>query len=63
MAGSKDHNDISPDNILRSAIGSLSTNEQQIYEDLMSRMREDARRQITKAEEEATENCQLTSYP
>jgi hypothetical protein len=55
MASSKDHTDISPDNILRPAIESLLADEQQLYEDLMSQMREDARRQIAKAEEEATE--------
>jgi hypothetical protein len=36
-------------------IGSPSADEQQLYEDLMSQMREDARRQTAKAEEEATE--------
>jgi hypothetical protein len=55
MPGSKDHTYISQDNILRSAIKSLSADEQQLYEDLMSQMREHARRQIAKAEEEATE--------
>jgi hypothetical protein len=35
MAGSKDHTDISPDNILRSAVESLSLDEQQQYEDFM----------------------------
>jgi hypothetical protein len=53
--GSKDHTDISLDNILRLVIGSLSAVEQHLYEDLMSQMREDACRQIVKAEEEATE--------
>jgi hypothetical protein len=55
MTGSKDHIDISPDNILRPAIESLSVDEQQLYEEMMSRMREDARRQIAKVEEGATE--------
>jgi DNA replication initiation complex subunit (GINS family) len=55
MVGSKDHTDICPDNILRPAIGSLVAHEQQLYEDLMNQMREDARCQIAKAKEEATE--------
>jgi hypothetical protein len=60
MVSSKGHIDISLDNILRPAIESLSADEQQLYEDLMSQMREDARRQIAKAEEEAT--GKLLSY-
>jgi hypothetical protein len=55
MSGSKDHTNISLDNILMSAIESLSAYEQQLYEDLMSQMREDVHCQIVKAEEEATE--------
>jgi hypothetical protein len=55
MSGSKDHTNISLDNILMSGIESLSAYEQQLYEDLMSQMREDVHRQIVKAEEEATE--------
>jgi hypothetical protein len=55
MAGSKDHIDICLNNILRPTIRSLSSNEQQLYENLMSQMREDTCRQIAKAEEEATE--------
>jgi hypothetical protein len=51
MTGSKYHIDISLDNILRSAVESLSTDEQQLYEDLMSQVREDARRRSAKAEE------------
>jgi hypothetical protein len=53
MASSKDHTDISVYNILRSAIRSLSANEQQPSEDLMSQLREEARRQTAKDEEEA----------
>jgi hypothetical protein len=53
--GSKDHTIISLDNILRPAIGSLSIDEKQLYEDLMIQMREDACRQTAKAEEEATD--------
>jgi hypothetical protein len=33
MAGSKDHTDISLDNILKPAVESLTTDEQQQYED------------------------------
>jgi hypothetical protein len=51
MAGSKDHTDISSDNILRATIESLSADEQQLYEDLMSQMKEDVCRQIAKTEE------------
>ena len=54
MVGSIDHIDISLDNILMSAVGSLSSDEQQLYEDLMSQMRKDPCHQIAKAEEEAT---------
>jgi hypothetical protein len=35
MAGSKDHTDISLDNILKPAVGSLTVDEQQQYEDYM----------------------------
>jgi hypothetical protein len=35
MAGSKDHTDISPDNILKPAVESLTADEQQQYEDYM----------------------------
>jgi hypothetical protein len=55
MVGSKDHTDISSDNILRPAVESLPIDEQQLYEDLMSQVREDACRHSAKAEEEATE--------
>ncbi|ONM08110.1 linoleate 9S-lipoxygenase4 isoform X1 [Zea mays] len=40
MAGSKDHTDISPDNILKPAVESLTTDEQQQYEDYMRQARE-----------------------
>jgi hypothetical protein len=33
MVSSKDHTDISPDNIFRQAVRSLSTDEQHLYED------------------------------
>jgi hypothetical protein len=33
MDGYKDHTDISPDNILKSAVESLTVDEQQQYED------------------------------
>jgi hypothetical protein len=35
MTGSKDHTDISPDNILKSAAESMSVDEQQHYKDFM----------------------------
>jgi hypothetical protein len=40
MAGSKDHTDISPDNILKLAVESLMADEQQQYEDYMRRGKE-----------------------
>jgi hypothetical protein len=40
MAGSKDHIDISPDNILKLAIESLTADEQQQYEDYMRQAKE-----------------------
>jgi hypothetical protein len=40
MAGSKDHTDISPDNILKPAIKSPTTDEQQQYEDYMCQTKE-----------------------
>jgi hypothetical protein len=40
MAGSKDHTDISPDNILKPAVESLTTDEQQQYEDYMRQTKE-----------------------
>jgi hypothetical protein len=40
MAGSKDHTDISPDNILKSVVESLTINEQQQYEDYMRQAKE-----------------------
>jgi hypothetical protein len=40
MAGSKDHTDISPDNILKPAVESLTTDEQQQYEDYMCQAKE-----------------------
>jgi hypothetical protein len=40
MAGSKDHTDISPDNILKPAVESLTADEQQQYEDYMRQARE-----------------------
>jgi hypothetical protein len=55
IVGSKDHTDISLDNIFRPAVRSLSTDEQHLYEDLMRQVRDDTRRQIAKTEEEATE--------
>jgi hypothetical protein len=40
MAGSKDHTDISPDNILKPAVESLTADEQQQYEYYMRQARE-----------------------
>ena len=40
MAGSKDHTDISPDNILKPAVESLTADEQQQYEDYMRQAKE-----------------------
>jgi hypothetical protein len=40
MVGSKDHTDISPDNILKPAVESLTTDEQQQYEDYMLQVKE-----------------------
>jgi hypothetical protein len=40
MAGSKDHTDISPDNILKPAVESLTADEQQQYEDYMRQANE-----------------------
>ena len=40
MAGSKDHTDISPDNILKPDVESLTADEQQQYEDYMRQARE-----------------------
>jgi hypothetical protein len=54
MASYKDCTETTRDNILSPAIKSLSADEQQLYEDLMSQVREDAPRHSAKAEEEAT---------
>jgi hypothetical protein len=40
MAGSKDHTDICPDNILKPAVESLTTEGQQQYEDYMCQTKE-----------------------
>jgi hypothetical protein len=40
MAGSKDHIDISPDNILKPAVESLTVDEQKQYEDYMRQAKE-----------------------
>jgi hypothetical protein len=40
MVGSKDHTDISPDNILKPVVESLTADEQQQYEDYMHQARE-----------------------
>jgi hypothetical protein len=40
MADSKDHTDISPDNILKPAVESLTVDEQQQYEDYMRQAKE-----------------------
>jgi hypothetical protein len=40
MASSKDHTDISPDNILKPAVESLTADEQQHYEDYLRQAKE-----------------------
>jgi hypothetical protein len=40
MAGSKDHTDISPDNIMKPAVESLMADEQQQYKDYMRQAKE-----------------------
>jgi hypothetical protein len=40
MAGSKDHIDISPDNILKPVVESLTVEGQQYYEDYMRQAKE-----------------------
>jgi hypothetical protein len=40
MAGSKDHTDMSPDNILKPAVESLTTDEQHQYKDYMRQAKE-----------------------
>jgi hypothetical protein len=40
MDGSKDHTDISPDNILKLAVESLTADEQQQYKDYMRQAKE-----------------------
>jgi hypothetical protein len=40
MVGSKDHTDISPDNILKPSVESLTVDEQQQYEDYMRQAKE-----------------------
>jgi hypothetical protein len=40
MAGSKDHTDISPNNILKLTVESLTTDGQQQYEDYMCQAKE-----------------------
>jgi hypothetical protein len=44
MVGPKDHTTVSPDNILRPFMESLSTNEQQEFEDLINQDREEKER-------------------
>jgi hypothetical protein len=51
MTGFKDHTNISQDNILRPIVESLSTNEQQRYQDLMSQVKEDVCHQLAKVHE------------
>jgi hypothetical protein len=40
VVGSKDHTDISPDNILKPAVASLTADEQQQYKDYMHKAKE-----------------------
>jgi hypothetical protein len=55
MAGSKDHTNISLNNILRPTVESLSADEQHLYKDLMSQVRDDVCHHSAKVEEEVTE--------
>jgi hypothetical protein len=55
MVGSKNRTKISQDNMLRLAFESSSATEQQLYEDLMSQLREDVHRHTTKVDEETME--------
>jgi hypothetical protein len=56
MVGSKDHTDISPDNIMKSVVGSLTADEQQQYKVYMRQVKEkffsqytvDRRRKVVK---------------
>jgi hypothetical protein len=54
MAGSKDHTGISRNNIHRPTIESPSADEQHLYEDLMSQVRDDTCHHNAKGEEEVT---------
>jgi hypothetical protein len=47
MACSKDHTDISPDNILKPAVESLTADEQQQYEDYLCQAKEKLLSQYT----------------
>jgi hypothetical protein len=47
MVDSKDHTGISPDNILRLAVESLSTDEQERYEDYMCQVKKNFLSQFT----------------
>jgi hypothetical protein len=47
MAGSKDHTDISPDNILKPSFESMTINEQQQYEDYMRQAKDKLLSQYT----------------
>jgi hypothetical protein len=47
MAGSKDHTDISPNNILKLTVESLTTDGQQQYEDYMCQAKEKTLSQYT----------------
>jgi hypothetical protein len=48
MVGSKDHTDISPDNILKPAVESLTTDEQQHYEKFLSQYTVDRHQKVVK---------------
>jgi hypothetical protein len=58
MAGSKDHTDISPDNILKPDVESLTADEQQQYEDYMRQPSSEGEILITIHGGSSPESCQ-----
>jgi hypothetical protein len=63
MASSKDHTDISSDNILKPVVESLTTDEQQQYEDYMRQAKEKFLSQYTMDRHQKVVNMERpTSY-
>ena len=60
MAGTKDHTDISPDNILKPAVESLTTDEQQQYKDYMRQAKEKFLSQYT-VDDKRSYDCLLST--